>query len=423
MKPSTFSAPLKKINPILINGIPQVPCEILEQGIKTWSDHLVGYFVEKSLSIQLVKNALQQLWKNTGTFDITSDGELFYLSFADVRDKQKILEKGPINIAGRSFIIRQWTEDVEDHRKKVASLPISIWVKFLDVPKQLWTDDGLSYLGSLIGTPLYQDEATAKKKQLNYAKICVEVQVDDKFPTSVTVGMGSGKNAIIGVEYQWVPSTCSSCNRFGHNNSKCTTKMSSEPTKEIGETSCVPNIQEVLNVGLGVTTGVSICSSNVELQEQILGEEVVNFSLEQVNDEIVVESVSSGVVILDKHSLPSAFSNPNAHNDEALNEWTIVGKTKGVAKEKNQIPELSSGEIDPTISMIKQAINLSSNRKIRNLDDCIKKVWDNSYKWAYGCRKCSKFFSNKENVRSHISTAHAEFVKKLSKSRGSRKKA
>ncbi|KAF5190158.1 hypothetical protein FRX31_020255 [Thalictrum thalictroides] len=303
MKPSNFSAPLKKITPILVNGIPEVPSEILEQGIKTWSDHLVGCFVEKSLSIRLVKNALQQLWNNINGFNIASDGELYYINLADVSDKQKILEKGPIFIAGRIFIIRQWT---------------------------------------VVMYPLCQDEATAKKKQLNYAKICVEIQVNDKFPTSLTVGMESGKNAIIGVDYQWVPSTCSSCNQFGHSDAMCTTKMSSEviskqkisttvigePTMEIGETSCVPTQEEVLYVGLGTTTEVSICSSNVELQEQILGEEVLKFSLEQVNDEIVVESVSSGVVILDQPSLQSALSYANADNDEARNEWTTVVKTK-----------------------------------------------------------------------------------------------
>ncbi|KAF9615233.1 hypothetical protein IFM89_022495 [Coptis chinensis] len=96
-------------------------------------------------------------------------------------------------MAGRVFMIRPWTEELEAQRRNMTTLPIL--VKIWDIPKQMWTKKGISFIASRIGKPHYWDEATRKKQRLNYAKVCIE--------------------------YLWIPSTCSPCKKVGHKDTTC----------------------------------------------------------------------------------------------------------------------------------------------------------------------------------------------------------
>ena len=40
---------------------------------------------------------------------------------------------------------------------------------------EYWTKDGLSYLASAVGVPLYTDSAIENRRRINFARICMEV--------------------------------------------------------------------------------------------------------------------------------------------------------------------------------------------------------------------------------------------------------
>ncbi|KAF9619689.1 hypothetical protein IFM89_008366 [Coptis chinensis] len=115
-----------------------------------WSDYVVWFFVEKRLSFPLVKDALAQLWKIKGSYSISTDRELYYFKFNLEEERKQVLDADPVFIAGRLFVVRQWTREVEAQKNKITSL--LIWVKLMDLPKELWTDEGLGYIASLIGS-------------------------------------------------------------------------------------------------------------------------------------------------------------------------------------------------------------------------------------------------------------------------------
>ena len=43
----------------------------------------------------------------------------------------------------------------------------------MHIPVELWTEEGLSYLASAVGEPLYADSSTELKRRLSFARICV----------------------------------------------------------------------------------------------------------------------------------------------------------------------------------------------------------------------------------------------------------
>ncbi|PIA58633.1 hypothetical protein AQUCO_00500524v1 [Aquilegia coerulea] len=216
------SWPLEWIEPEMEGDVTVVPRTILDKGVNLWKDHLVGYFIDKRMSFSLVKRSVEKEWKVKGGLQITTDGKLYYFKFVDPDDRRRILEEGPIFVAGRIMVIRQWSGEVFDKKNQITSVPI--WVKCYDIPTQMWSKEGLSLIGSRIEKPKCSDTMTMKMERLDFARICVEIQADTIFPTNLKFKMGDGKTAVIGVEYNWKPQCCSNCNVFGHMTRNCQPK-------------------------------------------------------------------------------------------------------------------------------------------------------------------------------------------------------
>uniref|UniRef100_A0A6N2KWQ8 Uncharacterized protein n=1 Tax=Salix viminalis TaxID=40686 RepID=A0A6N2KWQ8_SALVM len=81
-----------------------------------------------------------------------------------------------------------------EHLSKSSFASIPIWVKFDNVPLVLWTPEGMEYLGSNIGNPLYLDSTTSTMRVSNFAIICIEIQasfVDTLDGGMITRGCGT----------------------------------------------------------------------------------------------------------------------------------------------------------------------------------------------------------------------------------------
>ncbi|KAF5204612.1 zinc ion binding / nucleic acid binding protein [Thalictrum thalictroides] len=162
-----------------------------------------------------VKTAVSKRWNLIGEFDMALDGELFYFKFASFEDRTKVLEEGSFHLAGKLFVIRPWTREVEQSREMIKSVPV--WVKLAKVPKDLWNPKGFGWLGSAIGKPLFMDKTTEKGNMLSFARICIEVDANKELPSSIPLG----PNRIVEVEYPWKPLICCKCKVFGHPTTKC----------------------------------------------------------------------------------------------------------------------------------------------------------------------------------------------------------
>ena len=70
-------------------------------------------------------------------------------------------------------------------------------------------------VASPIGKPLLVDLATKERRRLSYARICVELNVDNIMPAEVTVNL-RGEEFIVTVTYEWKRKKCNLCRSFGH---------------------------------------------------------------------------------------------------------------------------------------------------------------------------------------------------------------
>ncbi|GAV92842.1 DUF4283 domain-containing protein, partial [Cephalotus follicularis] len=240
----SFHAP-KNENGIFIV---EPPDEVFEEGVISWSNTLVGYFVGKRIPLKIVKENLEKKWMKWGSVQVIAGVDGYFLfRFSNSTSCDLVLSNGPWDVWGAYLALRRWEEGMSLCKESFSSIPV--WVKLTNVPAEFWTRFGLSYIAIALGVPLCMDAATAAGNRLSFARVCVEMKANSSFPNSFKVRRRSGILADIQVQYVWKPSACSVCKVFDHSSKQCHLVNN----KAIPD-AALSNTQ--LDLGAGVASGV-----------------------------------------------------------------------------------------------------------------------------------------------------------------------
>lgn len=79
----------------------------------------------------------------------------------------------------------------------------------------------MSKIGSLIGRVMMADENTKDKTGVNFARILVEVKIDNVLNEKVMLKNERGLLIEQKVEYEWKPLLYMYCNKYGHRGEEC----------------------------------------------------------------------------------------------------------------------------------------------------------------------------------------------------------
>ncbi|KAL2253034.1 UNVERIFIED_CONTAM: hypothetical protein Sindi_0098100 [Sesamum indicum] len=85
--------------------------------------------------------------------------------------------------------------------------------------------EGLSIVASGVGKPLYPDAIMRACTRLDFARVCVMLDVNSKMPKHIIIMTpdeeGGELPCKIDVEYEWLPPRCTSCMTLGHSAKEC----------------------------------------------------------------------------------------------------------------------------------------------------------------------------------------------------------
>ncbi|XP_060182858.1 uncharacterized protein LOC132612786 [Lycium barbarum] len=116
-------------------------------------------------------------------------------------------------------------------REELYTVPI--WIKLPGLDFKYWSPKGLSKIGSLIGKPLMVDKNTERKIDLNFDRLMVEVGMDSILPDTVTFINERGCLIEQKVSYEWKPTLCKLCKKYGHSEDVCRKKVAPKPVQHI----------------------------------------------------------------------------------------------------------------------------------------------------------------------------------------------
>ena len=224
----TARTKLKYYEPKMEDSIPVVapPPEVEEEGSRKWADCLIGNLLDTKLPFAVVRSILHKIWARFGLLDVIPHGAGFFIfRFSQPSAAKDVLEGGPWLISGRHLFLRWWSPGFSWQKENVSKVPV--WVQFQNVPMEFWTSEGLSYIGSAVGVPLYADSSTEACTRMNFARLCIEIDASKplvhefKLQTSSSGTTSSPRLVTVKVTYQWKPRMCSLCCVFGHSTSDC----------------------------------------------------------------------------------------------------------------------------------------------------------------------------------------------------------
>ncbi|GAV90749.1 DUF4283 domain-containing protein [Cephalotus follicularis] len=169
----------------------ELPEKVLEEGAKKWEPALVGFFVGKKIPFWSLHSALNKKWSDAGKFSIhIAENGIFVFKCESVEVRNWILDNGPWDVWGVHLALRLWERDLPPISSGFSK--ITVWVKLMNIPMEYWKTKGLNHLASILGTPLYMDQATEAKQMISFTRICVEVNADRHFQDVIKSKRRSG---------------------------------------------------------------------------------------------------------------------------------------------------------------------------------------------------------------------------------------
>ncbi|KAJ4823732.1 hypothetical protein Tsubulata_026162 [Turnera subulata] len=189
---------------------------------------------------------------------------MFLFQFPTDASLSRALNGGPWHVNGIPLILRVWDSNIQ--KLDVSSPVLPVWVQLSNVPLELTTREGLSYLASAIGRPLHMDKDCSRMLKTDRVNICIDVDFAKPLLSKLLVNL-DGVLCSIGVQYSWKPQLCDSCNQWGHDQLACS---SNRPTAKqwIPKTTAVqsPPLPVVEHIALKTAASAPLQSASMPTQ-------------------------------------------------------------------------------------------------------------------------------------------------------------
>ncbi|GJR20893.1 reverse transcriptase domain-containing protein [Tanacetum coccineum] len=114
----------------------------------------------KRVAYPVVANYIRNTWGKYGLVKsmLNSSTGIFSFQFSSMKGLDAMLENGPWFIHNNLLILKKGNPDVNLLKEDVGNIPV--WVKLHGVPVTAFSEDGLSSIGTKLGTPLMLDSYT-----------------------------------------------------------------------------------------------------------------------------------------------------------------------------------------------------------------------------------------------------------------------
>ncbi|XP_074304746.1 uncharacterized protein LOC141639537 [Silene latifolia] len=197
----------------------QFTTEDIKPEVEFWNHSVICYILGANPPWDIVENYVYNVWEQFGIDKVSFlDNGVFIVKFSKKIGKDALLRSGYYMFDNKPVISKPWVPDMELVKEKVAVVPV--WIKLYGIPLKFW-GNCLSKIAGLVGKFVKMDGDTQDKIRLSYARVMVELPMDQELTEKVKFLDESGNLVTVKVEYEWRPISCSSCNGIGHNSAQC----------------------------------------------------------------------------------------------------------------------------------------------------------------------------------------------------------
>ncbi|KAL2224853.1 UNVERIFIED_CONTAM: hypothetical protein Sindi_2939100 [Sesamum indicum] len=181
-----------------------------------------------------LKEFAQSIWPALREVTATANG-FFFFRFKTEIDMEEVIEGGPWLFQGQPIVLQKWEPGMAMRKLKHTQVPV--WIKLRHLPLEFWTTEGLSTVASGVGKPLYPDAITRACTRLDFARVCVVIDVTQKLEKHIIIMTPDeycGETPCkVDIEYEWLPPKCTGCMMLGHSMKECSLTNPQKQTKPL----------------------------------------------------------------------------------------------------------------------------------------------------------------------------------------------
>ncbi|KAJ4848287.1 hypothetical protein Tsubulata_017957 [Turnera subulata] len=207
-------------NPVVLPGP-----ELVSVQSPSWASTVkaVGQFLGSAPKFGFIHSIANKLWGRDGSISVAAyKAGMFLFQFPTDASLSRALNGGPWHVNGIPLILRVWDSNIQKLDTTSSVLPV--WVQFNDVPLELSTREGLSYIASAMGKPLHMDHDYFKVLKTDHINVCIAVDFAKPLLPKLLVNL-DGEICAISISYSWKSHHCASCGQWGHSQIAFPTKQ------------------------------------------------------------------------------------------------------------------------------------------------------------------------------------------------------
>ncbi|XP_074277927.1 uncharacterized protein LOC141601533 [Silene latifolia] len=207
----------------------QLQNEDVEEEVEYWKQAVICFILGANPPWEIVEGFIRRIWTkyNIDKISFLPNG-IFLVRFKTMEMKEKVLTSGHYLFDNKPMIVKSWEKDLEMKKGEVKSVPA--WIRIHKLPLKFW-GKSLPKITSIVGKYIKSDVATEERTRLGFARVMVELLVDQHLPAQVSFKDETGGIVQVEVEYEWRPVTCTKCKGMGHDMEQCRKGEQKKPSK------------------------------------------------------------------------------------------------------------------------------------------------------------------------------------------------
>ncbi|XP_021759465.1 uncharacterized protein LOC110724351 [Chenopodium quinoa] len=144
---------------------------------------------------------------------------VFLVRFRMEEGRERVLVARHIFFDRKPVVAKRWEPGIKLRDEGVQEVPV--WIRLPRLDLKFWGQSSLMNLAGAVGKPVQIDRATATKELMAYARIMVQINVNEEMIEEIEFLDENGKVMHQKVIYEWKPVIFSTCSGMGHDSSQC----------------------------------------------------------------------------------------------------------------------------------------------------------------------------------------------------------
>ena len=198
----------------------------IKDQIKYWESAVVCFVIGANPPLHVIDGFVRHIWKDLDIDTVGMvDKGVFMVRMKSAKSRDKAYESNGVLFDNKPFVIKPWKPEMSIEKSCLSSMPV--WIQLPKLKIEYRSECSLKKIAGLVGNVIKLDSATQQKARLRFARILVDMNINDEFPEEIHFTNVHDKLVTQQVVYEWKSILCTKCHKMGHNDQEC----SSEPNK------------------------------------------------------------------------------------------------------------------------------------------------------------------------------------------------